>query len=79
MHYLRSFTISALGKLGDASIINEAESRFKKFLKNPNSLAADIREPVYSLVAWNGNSTTHKKLNLHCTNKQSHKKKNYVS
>lgn len=59
---LRSFTISALGKLGDASIIDEAESRFKKFLKNSNSLAADLREPVYSLVAWNGNSSTHKQL-----------------
>ena len=59
---LRSFTITALGKLGDTSIIEEAESRFKKFLKNPNSLAADLREPVYSLVAWNGNSSTHKQL-----------------
>ena len=59
---LRSFTISALGKLGDESVLAEAESRFKKFLKHPDSLPADLREPVYSLVAWRGDLVTHKQL-----------------
>ena len=59
---LRSFAIVVLGKLGDNEIISEAELRFKKFLKNPDSLSADLQEAVFSLVAWNGNETTHKKF-----------------
>jgi len=59
---LRSSTISALGKMGDKGIILEAEKRFKKFLTNPNSLRADLRDPVYSIVAWNGNEKTYSKL-----------------
>ena len=59
---LRSFAIVVLGKLGDNEIISEAELRFKKFLKNPDSLSADLQEAVFSLVAWNGNEATHKKF-----------------
>ena len=59
---LRSFAIIGLGKLGDNEIIKEAELRFKKFLKNPNSLSADLQEVVFSLIAWNGNETVHKKF-----------------
>ncbi len=59
---LRGFAISALGKLGDRAIAEQAEVRFGKFLKRPGSLAADLREPVYSIVAWNGDAKTHAKL-----------------
>jgi len=59
---LRSFTISVLGKLGDQEVIDESEKRFKAFLKNPDSLIPDLRDPVYSLVAWNGNQNAHKKF-----------------
>tara|TARA_Y100000590_G_scaffold114296_1_gene130234 strand:- start:3679 stop:6174 length:2496 start_codon:yes stop_codon:yes gene_type:complete len=59
---LRSFTISGLGKLGDKEILEEAKSRFDKFLKNQNSLAADLQETVFALVAWNGNKSTYKKF-----------------
>ena len=59
---LRSFAIVGLGKLGDKQIIAEAESRFKKFLKTPNSLPADLQESVFSLVAWNGNESVYKKF-----------------
>jgi len=57
--FLRGFTIFASGKLGDESVIEQAELRFKMFLKNPTTLPPDIREPVFSLVAWNGNAKTH--------------------
>ncbi len=60
--FLRGFAIFALGKLGDDSVIEEAKCRFKKFLKKPSSLHPDIKEPVFSLVAWSGNSQTHSKL-----------------
>jgi len=60
--FLRGFTIFALGKLGDDSVIEEAKSKFKKFLKKPSSLHPDIKEPVFSLTAWSGNSKTHSKL-----------------
>jgi len=59
---LRSFVITALGKLGDKEILNEARKRFNKFLKNKNSLTADLQEPVFVLVAWQGNEKTYNKL-----------------
>jgi tricorn protease interacting factor F2/3 len=59
---LRSFAIVGLGKLGDKQVITEAESRFNKFLKTPNSLPADLQESVFSLVAWNGNESVYKKF-----------------
>ena len=43
-------------------MISEAELRFKKFLKNPNTLPADLQESVFSLVAWNGDESVHKKF-----------------
>ena len=59
---LRSFVITALGKLGDKEILDEARKRFNKFLKNKNSLAADLQEPVFVLMAWQGNEKTYNKL-----------------
>ena len=59
---LRSFAISGLGKLGDQEILEESKNRFNKFLKNPNSLSADLQETVFVLVAWQGNESTYKKF-----------------
>ena len=60
--FLRGLAISALGMLGDKSVMAQAESGFKAFLKKPAMLHPDIREPVLSLVAWNGNARTHSQL-----------------
>jgi tricorn protease interacting factor F2/3 len=60
--FLRGFAIFVLGKLGDESIIAQAELRFKAFLRKPATLHPDIRDPVFSLVAWNGNSKTYSQL-----------------
>jgi tricorn protease interacting factor F2/3 len=60
--FLRGFAIFALGKLGDESIIEKAELRFKAFLRKSSTLHPDIRDPVFSLVAWNGNTKTHSQL-----------------
>jgi len=59
---LRSLVIGVLGRLGDSQITEEAHKRFKKFLENPDFLSADLREPVFSIIAWNGNAKTHKTL-----------------
>ena len=59
---LRSFAIIGMGKLGDRKIISDAEAHFKRYLKDPKSLPADLQEAVFSLVAWNGNEITHKKF-----------------
>ena len=59
---LRSFVITALGKLGDENVLAESRRRFAKFLKNKNSLAADLCEPVFTLIAWQGDRKTHSKL-----------------
>ena len=60
--FLRGFAIFSLGKLGDESIIEQAELRFKTFLRKPATLHPDIREPVFSLVAWGGNTKTYSQL-----------------
>ena len=59
---LRSFAISALTRLGDGQVAGEAESRFRAFLKRPDSLSPDIGEAVFSAVAWNGDGGTHARL-----------------
>ena len=59
---LRSFVIFTLGKMNDEEVISEAKSRYKKFLKSPNSLSPDLVEPVCSIAAWTGNSKTHSEL-----------------
>ena len=59
---LRSFTISALGKMNDEEVAQEAKKRFDKFLKSPKSLSPDLIEPICSIAAWNGNSKTHAQL-----------------
>lgn len=59
---LRSFVISALGKMNDDEVTDEAIRRYKKFLKSPSSLSPDLVEPICSIAAWNGNSKTHAEL-----------------
>ena len=59
---LRSVIINALGKLGDQDILLESNRRFSKYLKNKNSLDANLQETVFSLVAWTGNEKTYRKL-----------------
>ena len=59
---LRSFTISALGKMDDEEVIEESQKRYAKFLKSKNSIAPDLIEPICSIAAWTGNSKTHTQL-----------------
>ena len=59
---LRSFVITTLGKLGDEEILAESRKRFNKFLKNKNSLDADLQQPVFILMAWQGDKKTYNKL-----------------
>jgi aminopeptidase N len=47
---LRARLIRTLGDFGDEAVINEAKRRFAAFLKDPNSLPADLRDPVTHLV-----------------------------
>ena len=60
--FLRGFVILALGKLDDEQVLEKANIKFKEFLKNPATLHPDIREPIFSLVAWTGNKKTHSQL-----------------
>ena len=59
---LRAFVISALGKMNDEEVTEEALRRYKKFLKSPSSLSPDLVEPICSIAAWNGNAKTHSQL-----------------
>jgi tricorn protease interacting factor F2/3 len=59
---LRSFAISALGKMDDDEVTQEAQKRYVAFLKSPKSLSPDLIEPICSIAAWNGNSKTYSEL-----------------
>ncbi|HJT10498.1 MAG TPA: M1 family metallopeptidase [Candidatus Nitrosotalea sp.] len=58
---LRSALINSLGKLDDKEIYDESQLRFSHLLKT-KSLNPDLRSPVYSTVAWNGNLKTYQQL-----------------
>ncbi|MGI0046026.1 MAG: M1 family metallopeptidase [Nitrosotalea sp.] len=58
---LRSGLISSLAKLDDKDILEEAKSRFAGLLKS-GSLNPDLRNAIYSTVAWNGDSSTYRQL-----------------
>ncbi|NDB89344.1 MAG: M1 family peptidase [Thaumarchaeota archaeon] len=62
---LRSYVISALGKLDDDEILEEANNRFKQFLKKPDSLNPDIQDAVFTLAAWGGNVSFDKLMSLY--------------
>ena len=53
---LRAQAVSALIRLGDSHVQQEAVKRFEMFVKKPSTLPADLREPVYSAYAWVKNS-----------------------
>ena len=59
---LRAFVISALGKMNDEEVTEEALSKYDKFLKSPNSISPDLIEPICSIAAWNGTSKTYAEL-----------------
>ncbi len=59
---LRSFVLGALGRLDDDEIISEATERFEQYLKNPLSVKPDIQDPIFSIVAWSGDSKIYQKL-----------------
>jgi tricorn protease interacting factor F2/3 len=58
---LRGQIINSLGRLEDTEIITEAKSRFVNLLKT-GQLDPDLRGPVYSIIAWSGNSSTYQKI-----------------
>ena len=72
---LRSFTISALGKMNDDSVTDIAIEKYKKFLKSPRSLSPDLIEPICSIAAWNGNSKTFNELKKLYTNSKTMEEK----
>ncbi|MDB6124332.1 MAG: pepN, partial [Pedosphaera sp.] len=47
---LRGWLIESLGTFGNREVISEAQTRFAKFLKDPATLAANLRPPVFRIV-----------------------------
>ncbi|HXU94811.1 MAG TPA: M1 family aminopeptidase, partial [Candidatus Nitrosotalea sp.] len=58
---LRGQVIGSLGRLEDEKIIAEAKFRFSNLLKT-GQLDPDLRGPVYSIIAWSGDSSTYQKI-----------------
>lgn len=59
---LRASLIRALGELGDAFILDEARRRFDSFLRDPNSLASALRDPVAHVVGLSADRQTYQAL-----------------
>ncbi len=59
---LRAYIVMVLGKLDDYEILEEANRRFDAHFKKHDLINPNLAETVFSLVAWNGNSNTFKKL-----------------
>ena len=59
---LRNLIISSLGKLGDNQIIEEANRRLDNSLKRSDAINPDLRNAVYTLVAWNGDDRIYRQL-----------------
>ena len=59
---LRGTVITVLGKLGSQKIMQEAKHRFNVFLKNRQTLRPDLREVIFSLVAWTGDQKIYNTL-----------------
>ncbi|MEJ7617587.1 MAG: M1 family metallopeptidase [Pyrinomonadaceae bacterium] len=66
---LRSRLIGALGVFKDEAVIAEARNRFRAFLQNPQSLPADLRGPVFSVVGRYGDKVVYDQL--HALGRQS--------
>jgi aminopeptidase N len=58
----RNELIETLGVFGDRSVINEAFERFQQLLKNPGSLAPDLRAAVVRVVGRYSSETVYGQL-----------------
>ena len=77
---LRSFVISALGRMDDKETITHACKQYKKLLKHPNSVSPDLIEPICSIAAWSGGKKTHAELTrLYKTAKTMEEKLRFLS
>lgn len=59
---LRSALAGILGRCGDAAVLAESTRRFEAALKDPASLAGDLRGPVLANVGRRANRETYDKL-----------------
>ena len=55
---LRSTVLGRLGAFGEDELLQEAQRRFHRFLKEPSSLSPDLKGVVYSLAARSGDGDT---------------------
>src|SRR5262249_41009598 len=59
---LRARLIRTLGDMDDEAVVAEAKLRFAAFLLRPDSLSADLRDPVTHIVGRNADRATYDTL-----------------
>jgi puromycin-sensitive aminopeptidase len=59
---LRGVALGQAGYYNDPAVLREAKARFERYLKDPSSLAPDLRGVVYSLTAQQGDAATYEQL-----------------
>jgi len=59
---LRASLITVLGNLNDPKVVANCRERFKAFLSNPESLAADLRPAIFSVVGQYADESTWNEL-----------------
>lgn len=72
---LRSRLILALGRFKDETVIAEATGHFQAFVRNPQSLPADLREPVFYVVGRYSDPETFEQLHRLARQSQSTEEK----
>ncbi len=58
----RTVVIGAMGHYGDRATLDEAASRFERYLQDPSNLRPELREVVYGLVAQEADDATYETL-----------------
>ena len=61
---LRMIIISRMGVLGHAATVKEAKERFQNHIKGVEEIPADLRAPVYRVVAANGDNSTYEQVRI---------------
>ena len=59
---LRARLIEVLGVFGDEAVVAEARRRFRSFVERPDSLSAELREPVFTVVGRHADRETFERL-----------------
>lgn len=75
---LRAYVISALGKMDDIAVVNEATKRYETLLKH-RPIPPDLITPVCSIIAWNNDTVYSQLVDMYNSAKTMEEKLRFLS